>query len=358
MRLNYAPSLVNVYIDGYNFYYAILQRGPALLKFGWCDFSVLARRLTANVFPDASVGVVKYFTASVGDFGIRCGEADRQRLWLKALRFGSRNPVHVIKGFHAKSEGKPRVEKQTDTKLAISIVRDSLMSDANDRHALFTADPYSRCDGVILISADRDLTPALEIAEHYGVNVSIVRPNEIAEDDLFHSMLPDVIEGAGETVTWQKYMELKTASDRTTDHECLRQCRLEAAKSHDPETQVGSVILHPRRGIIGRGHNRLPDRVERTPERVSGPLKRDWMEHAERNAISDAAKQQIGTGGCTLYVDLMPCADCARGIVQAGLAEVVISRERKRVYKGSYYAESQRIATLLLEEAGVTIREV
>jgi deoxycytidylate deaminase len=57
-----------------------------------------------------------------------------------------------------------------------------------------------------------------------------------------------------------------------------------------------------------------------------------------------------------MYVDLMPCADCARGVIQAGITEVVVSHDRMRAYAGSFYAESQKIAEVLLEEAGVLVR--
>ena len=163
------PSAVNVYIDGYNFYYSISKRHPPFLKLGWCNFCTLAEKLVEKAFPGARVGAVKYFTANVGGFGIKPGEAERQRLWLDALKFETRGQVRVIKGFHDKSDDKPRVEKQTDTKLAISIVRDTIKSPGDSWHDTFVADPYSACDGVLLISGDRDLVPALEMVRNYGI---------------------------------------------------------------------------------------------------------------------------------------------------------------------------------------------
>lgn len=351
------PSVVNVYIDGYNFYYSISKRRPPFLKLGWCDFSILAEKLVEKAFPGASVGAVKYFTANVGDFGIKPGEAERQRLWLAALKFGTRNPVLVIKGFHAKSDDKPRQEKQTDIKLAISIVRDTITRPDDSRHTTFASDPYLACDGVILISDDRDLDPPLEMAQSYGVSVAKYSPNKIEEEDLKDSMLPDrILHGDGPEITWQRYVELKNAGEQLTERECFQACSAEAVKSDDKETQVGCIIYHPRRGIVARGHNGLPDRVLRSQERLSGPGKRIWMEHAERNAINDAAKRQTRIDGSTMYVDLMPCADCARGVIQAGIREVVVSHERMRAYSGSFYAESQMIAKVLFEEAGVFVR--
>ena len=42
-----SPTLVNVYIDGYNFYYSISKRDePELLPLGWCNFGTLAAGLS------------------------------------------------------------------------------------------------------------------------------------------------------------------------------------------------------------------------------------------------------------------------------------------------------------------------
>jgi deoxycytidylate deaminase len=55
-----------------------------------------------------------------------------------------------------------------------------------------------------------------------------------------------------------------------------------------------------------------------------------------------------------VYVDLTPCVDCARGIIQAGLWEVVVSTERMRAYSSS--TRCLAVAALLLKEAGVVLR--
>jgi deoxycytidylate deaminase len=57
-----------------------------------------------------------------------------------------------------------------------------------------------------------------------------------------------------------------------------------------------------------------------------------------------------------MYVDLTPCVDCARGIIQAGLREVVVSKERMQSYSGQTYREQQLTAASLLKEAGVVLR--
>jgi dCMP deaminase len=94
------------------------------------------------------------------------------------------------------------------------------------------------------------------------------------------------------------------------------------------------------------------------PERLERPTKYLWMEHAERNAIYNAARCGTPLEGCTLYVEIMPCMDCGRALVQAGIREVVISSERMKEYSSEYYNEHFRMVEVLFEEAGIKIRRV
>jgi deoxycytidylate deaminase len=47
-------------------------------------------------------------------------------------------------------------------------------------------------------------------------------------------------------------------------------------------------------------------------------------EHAELNAITNAARVGTPLDGCTLVVTHPPCMDCARAIVQAGIKQVFV----------------------------------
>lgn len=210
---------VNVYIDGYNFYYAIHNssgRSLSRLKRAWCNFSLLAERLVAKAFPRSVVGAVKYFTANVGDFELRPEEAKRQDLWLSALQAGTDYKVHVIKGFYAQEDGKQRVEKQTDTKIAISMVRDALMAPRVGRPETVVSDPFAPCEGIVLISGDRDLHPAVRMVAQYGVTPVIFRPGvDITDADLEASMLPDpVVRKDGSLIRWEDYAAMKIGRGR------------------------------------------------------------------------------------------------------------------------------------------------
>jgi dCMP deaminase len=136
-------------------------------------------------------------------------------------------------------------------------------------------------------------------------------------------------------------------------------CKVVAARSKDPHTQIGCVIAGPAHEIRSTGYNSLPRGIrDDVPERLERPTKYLWMEHAERNAIYNAARCGTPLEGCTLYVEIMPCMDCARAIVQAGIREVIISGARMSQYTSDYYDEHFRNVEVLFKEAGVNARRV
>src|SRR5262245_49631273 len=97
--------------------------------------------------------------------------------------------------------------------------------------------------------------------------------------------------------------------------------------SKDRSTRVGCVIVGPNREIRSTGYNGFPRGVEDlVDERHSRPAKYKWTEHAERNAIYNAARIGVSIDGCAMYVPWFPCMDCARAIVQSGLSVLVAYR--------------------------------
>lgn len=131
-------------------------------------------------------------------------------------------------------------------------------------------------------------------------------------------------------------------------------------RSKDPNTQIGAVIVDPDNQVIATGYNGFPRGIEYSSERLERPLKYQYIEHSERNAIYSAARRGVSVFGCRLYLLAMgpptaPCTDCARAVIQSGIVEVI-----GKAYKDAtlQYAESQVFALQLLEEAGVEFREV
>lgn len=100
-----------------------------------------------------------------------------------------------------------------------------------------------------------------------------------------------------------------------------------ASKSKDPKTKIGAIIVKDRH-IVSTGYNGLPIGVNDAIEaRSQRPDKYKWSEHGERNAIYAASKFGISTEGATLYTNCLPCADCARGIIQSGIANVYVHHQ-------------------------------
>lgn len=110
--------------------------------------------------------------------------------------------------------------------------------------------------------------------------------------------------------TWDDYFKLLTG--------------VVASKSKDRSTKVGCVIVGPDNEIRTTGYNSFPRKVnDDREERHERPEKYFWTEHAERNAIYNAARVGTSILGCRAYLDWFPCMDCARGLAQSGIVEVI-----------------------------------
>ena len=127
-------------------------------------------------------------------------------------------------------------------------------------------------------------------------------------------------------------------------------------KSKDESTQIGCVIVGKGNEIISTGYNSFPRGIEDYhPERQERPEKYFWMEHAERNAIYNAARIGVSTMDSTMYLSCgIPCADCARAIINAGVRKIFCEKEMI-VKNKEKWAESAERSLLMFQEAGVHI---
>lgn len=111
------------------------------------------------------------------------------------------------------------------------------------------------------------------------------------------------------------------------DHRFLELARHVSGWSKDKSTQVGAIIVGFKKEILSVGYNGLPRGADDDkPERNERPEKLFWYEHAERNAIYNAARIGTSLRSSTIYSSLCPCMDCARGIIQSGISRVVTVR--------------------------------
>jgi dCMP deaminase len=127
-----------------------------------------------------------------------------------------------------------------------------------------------------------------------------------------------------------------------------------AMKSKDEKTQNGAIIVGPDNEIISTGYNSFPRGInDNLHERQERPEKYFWFEHAERNAIYNAARIGVSLKNCKIYVTGIPCMDCARGIVQSGINEIVI---HDLSYNSNLWEEHSKRTLILFEEAKINIR--
>lgn len=137
----------------------------------------------------------------------------------------------------------------------------------------------------------------------------------------------------------------------TKDAHWLALCAKKGHESPDPRTKIGCLIVAPDGSIRCAACNDYPRGILQGGERTEVPLKYIWFEHAERNAIYEAARRGLSTEGCTMFVELTPCVECARAIIQAGIARVVINQDRNAEYHGARYSEEHPAAMAMLAEA-------
>ncbi len=144
-------------------------------------------------------------------------------------------------------------------------------------------------------------------------------------------------------------------------------CLFVAAKSKDPSTKVGAVIIGPDNEIRGTGYNGFPRGIKDTDERLNDrDTKIKLVVHAEMNAILSAARVGISVKGCTMYVWAIdaktkqtwggpPCTRCAVELIQAGIGEI-----RVPVPKGipERWAADLNLSRSILVEAGVKYTEL
>lgn len=140
-----------------------------------------------------------------------------------------------------------------------------------------------------------------------------------------------------EVVTWDEYF--------------MGLAHLSAKRSKDPSTQVGAVIVSTEHRVVGIGYNGFPngcsdDEFPWGREGDFGQTKYPFVVHAELNAILNSTQN---LKGCSIYVSLFPCNECAKAIIQSGIARIV--------YESDKYAETDGVkaSKRMLAAAGVEL---
>lgn len=136
-----------------------------------------------------------------------------------------------------------------------------------------------------------------------------------------------------------------------TNEMLLGMAKSAALGSKDPNTKVGCLIMRDQQ-VLSVAWNEFPRGVKDTEERRQRPLKYKYTEHAERNAIYNAAARGVALVGSTMYLPYYPCSDCARGIICSGIRELVC---HKPDFECPTWGQEFRIAADMLFEAEVIV---
>ncbi len=113
----------------------------------------------------------------------------------------------------------------------------------------------------------------------------------------------------------------------TWDEFFIGVAQLAARRSKDPNTQVGACIVSRDNRILSVGYNGTPNGYDDCCfpwDREGDELETKYLYvvHAERNAILNYRGSNKDLEGAKLYVDLFPCNECAKEIIQVGIKEV------------------------------------
>ncbi len=127
-------------------------------------------------------------------------------------------------------------------------------------------------------------------------------------------------------------------------------------RSKDPNTQVGACLVTPDKKILSIGYNGLPIGNDdnnfpwtRSAEKGSD-TKYPYVVHAEHNTISMANGKDLSSS--ELYVNLFPCSNCAKIIIQSGVRKIYYTNDKY------HDTEDAHISRILFDNAGVKYTKI
>lgn len=151
---------VIVYVDGFNFYFG-LRSNEKWKKYYWLD---LVKLFSMFLRPNQELVAVKYFSAKPDDMSKSLNQNALFQANLENAKFKlilGKYLKKTIKCFSCGNVIHTYEEKETDVRIATQIV----------------ADAYQKnCDIAIVVSADSDMIPAIELALEAKTNVFVYFP--------------------------------------------------------------------------------------------------------------------------------------------------------------------------------------
>lgn len=125
----------------------------------------------------------------------------------------------------------------------------------------------------------------------------------------------------------------------TWDEYFMGVAKLSAKRSKDPSTQVGACIVSNDNRILSIGYNGAPNGFDDKYfpwDRQGAALETKYLFvcHAEMNAILNFRGNKKDLEGAKIYVDLFPCNECAKLIIQSGIKKVIYLSDKYKDTEG------------------------
>lgn len=168
------------------------------------------------------------------------------------------------------------------------------------------------------------------------------------------------IECIPEFEEWQEKCKVSGDSRKdyiTWDQYFMAISRLSSMRSKDPYRQVGACIVSNDNRILSIGYNGAPNGFndENFPWNKEGESlysKHFFVCHAEMNAILNFRGNKKDLENAKIYVDLVPCNECAKLIIQSGIKEVIY------LFDKNPYKEETIAAKMLFDTCNVKYRQM
>ena len=121
-----------------------------------------------------------------------------------------------------------------------------------------------------------------------------------------------------------------SSSQLDWDRYFLKIAEAVAAKSKDPSSKMGCVIVNPNKRVVSLGYNGLPQGADESKMTLTErPMKYYFAIHSEMNALLFAHQDLTG---CTLYNKTATCENCLKYCLQAGIKRFVYEELRVHSY--------------------------
>lgn len=168
--------MTNVYIDGFNLYYAI-RNSP----YKWLDLSLLSRHL----LPKHNINLIRYFTAHVNPLPHNPSVRTRQDFYLRALKTLQDVEVHDNGNFVSWDRLMPQsplayVRGLNRGPNKVNVLRTEEKGSDVNLASWLLADCFNGCfDYAVVISNDSDLeTPIQMVTQQYKKQVKVINPDK------------------------------------------------------------------------------------------------------------------------------------------------------------------------------------